>query len=933
MTTSASRPNPFGARGPLGPGSENTTIYRLGALAGQSGVALERLPVTIRILLENLLRTADLVPSLVSDDDILALARWTPGAAVAHEFPFMPARVLLQDFTGVPSVVDLAAMRDAVKELGGDPDGVNPLVPADLVIDHSVQVDAFGTVRSFVTNVEREYERNSERYMLLRWAQGAFRNFSVVPPGTGIVHQVNLEYLGKVVQTRSGPDGETLAFPDTLVGTDSHTTMINGLGVLGWGVGGIEAEAVMLGQPLYQLTPEVVGMRLTGALPEGATATDLVLAVTQMLRAHGVVGRFVEFCGAGLSALSVADRATISNMSPEYGATAALFPVDDATLRYLRDTGRDAALVDLVERYSKEQGIFRTDETPDPAFNSQLELDLATIEPSLAGPRRPQDRVVLGQVRENFRTSFEEQIMHTGPDANGKSIGRFENEGGNPSPEEPEGREWHPHTATISIQDEEVQISDGSVVIAAITSCTNTSNPSVMIGAGLLAKHAVERGLKTRPHVKTSLAPGSRAVTDYLNAAELTPFLEALGFHTVGYGCTTCIGNSGPLPEPVADAVRDNDLVVVSVLSGNRNFEGRIHPQVRASYLASPPLVVAYALAGTTDIDLTNDPLGEDPNGQPVYLRDLWPSQQDVRETMARVVKPDVFTKEYAHVFDGDDRWRALPVPEGSLFAWDDSSTYVRRPPFFEGISLEPQPLSAIRGARVLVSVGDSVTTDHISPAGSFPSDSPAGQYLRERDVSVRDFNSYGSRRGNHEVMMRGTFGNIRLRNQLAPGKEGYWTEYLPTGEQMTIFDASMRYQAEGTPLLVIAGKEYGSGSSRDWAAKGPMLLGIRATLAESYERIHRSNLVGMGVLPLQFKPGESRESLGLTGRETFDIQGIDGELKPHQEVIINGAREDGSTFDFTAIARLDGPVDIEYYRQGGILLAVLRRLVREQKQ
>jgi aconitate hydratase len=933
MTTSASRPNPFGARGPLGPGSEHTTIYRLGALASQSGVALERLPVTIRILLENLLRTGDLTPSLVSDDDILALARWTPGAADSHEFPFMPARVLLQDFTGVPSVVDLAAMRDAVKELGGDPDGVNPLVPADLVIDHSVQVDAFGTVRSFATNVEREYERNSERYMLLRWAQGAFRNFSVVPPGTGIVHQVNLEYLGKVVQTRSGPDGETLAFPDTLVGTDSHTTMINGLGVLGWGVGGIEAEAVMLGQPLYQLTPEVVGMRLTGALPEGATATDLVLAVTQLLRAHGVVGRFVEFCGAGLSALSVADRATISNMSPEYGATAALFPVDDATLRYLRDTGRDAALVDLVERYSKEQGIFRTDETPDPAFNSQLELDLTTIEPSLAGPRRPQDRVVLGQVRENFRTSFEEQIMHTGPDANGKSLGRFENEGGNPSPEEPEGREWHPHTATISMQDEEVQIGDGSVVIAAITSCTNTSNPSVMIGAGLVAKHAVERGLKTRPHVKTSLAPGSRAVTDYLNAAELTPFLEALGFHTVGYGCTTCIGNSGPLPEPVAEAVRDNDLVVVSVLSGNRNFEGRIHPQVRASYLASPPLVVAYALAGTTDIDLTNDPLGEDPNGQPVYLRDLWPSQQEVRETMARVVTPDVFTKEYAHVFDGDDRWRALPVPEGSLFAWDDASTYVRRPPFFEGMSLEPQPLSAIRGARVLVSVGDSVTTDHISPAGSFPSDSPAGQYLREHGVSVRDFNSYGSRRGNHEVMMRGTFGNIRLRNQLAPGKEGYWTEYLPTGEQMTIFDASMRYQAEGTPLLVIAGKEYGSGSSRDWAAKGPMLLGIRATLAESYERIHRSNLVGMGVLPLQFKPGESRESLGLTGRETFDIQGIEGELKPHQEVTVNVTREDGSTFDFTAIARLDGPVDIEYYRQGGILLAVLRRLVREQKQ
>jgi aconitate hydratase len=834
----------------------------------------------------------------------------------------MPARVLLQDFTGVPAVVDLAAMRDAVKELGGDPDGINPLVPADLVIDHSVQVDAFGTILSFATNVEREYERNSERYMLLRWAQGAFRNFSVVPPGTG-----------KVVQTRTGPDCETLAYPDTLVGTDSHTTMINGLGVLGWGVGGIEAEAVMLGQPLYQLTPEVVGMRLTGALPEGATATDLVLAVTQMLRKHGVVGRFVEFCGAGLSALSVADRATISNMSPEYGATAALFPVDDATLRYLRDTGRDAALVSLVERYTKEQGIFRTDDTPDPQFNSLLELDLATIEPSLAGPRRPQDRVALSGVRENFRTSFQEQIMGTGPEANGKSIGRFENEGGNAKETEPEGRNWHPHTATISIQDEEVEIGDGSVVIAAITSCTNTSNPSVMIGAGLLAKHAVERGLKTRPHVKTSLAPGSRVVTDYLNAAELTPFLEALGFHTVGYGCTTCIGNSGPLPEPVAEAVRDNDLVVVSVLSGNRNFEGRIHPQVRASYLASPPLVVAYALAGTTDLDLANEPLGEDPNGQPVYLRDIWPSQQQVQETMSRVVRPEIFTKEYARVFDGDDRWRALPVPEGGLFAWDDASTYVRRPPFFEGMSLEPQPLGAIHGARVLVSVGDSVTTDHISPAGSFSADSPAGQYLREHGVSIRDFNSYGSRRGNHEVMMRGTFANIRLRNQLAQGKEGYWTEYLPTREQMTIFDASMRYQAEGTPLLVIAGKEYGSGSSRDWAAKGPMLLGIRATLAESYERIHRSNLVGMGVLPLQFKPGESRESLGLTGRETFDIEGIDGALKPHQEITIHATREDGSTLDFTAIARLDGPVDIEYYRQGGILPAVLRRLVRDQKQ
>jgi aconitate hydratase len=923
-------PNLFGARSTLSSAAGDVAIYRLQALAGQSGDALDRLPFTIHILLENLLRFADTAPHLVSEDDVLKLARWS--GTGNDEFPFMPARVLLQDFTGVPAVVDLAAMRDAVRELGGDPNGINPLVPADLVIDHSVQVDAFGTTLSFGFNVEREYERNAERYALLRWAQGAFENFSVVPPGTGIVHQVNLEYLAKVVQTRQGADGQNVAFPDTLVGTDSHTTMVNGLGVLGWGVGGIEAEAVMLGQPLYLLTPEVVGMRLSGQLPEGATATDLVLAVTQQLRQHGVVGRFVEFCGEGLSALSVADRATISNMSPEYGATAALFPVDAETLRYMRDTGRGTELVDLVERYCKEQGIFRTDATTQPQFTELLELDLASIEPSLAGPRRPQDRVALGGVRENFRGAFREQIMDTSPAPNGKALSAFENEGGQPAADDEVGASWRPRSVAAELQGERVHVSDGAVAIAAITSCTNTSNPSVMVAAGLLAKKAVERGLKIKPWVKTSLAPGSRAVTDYLNSADLTPFLEALSFHTVGYGCTTCIGNSGPLPEPVAEAVKEGDLVVAAVLSGNRNFEGRIHPQVRASYLASPPLVVAYALAGTVDIDLVHDPIGEDPNGGAVYLRDIWPTQGEVRDTVSRVVTPEVFAREYAHVFDGDERWRSLPVPEGALFAWDPESTYVRRPPFFEGMAQEPEPPQDIRSARVLISVGDSVTTDHISPAGSIPSESPAGLYLREHGVTVRDFNSYGSRRGNHEVLVRGTFANIRLRNQLAGGREGYWTEYLPTGEVTTIYDASMRYQAEGTPLLVIAGKEYGSGSSRDWAAKGPLLLGIRATLAESYERIHRSNLVGMGILPLQFKPGESREALGLTGRETFDITGIGGELRPRQEVTVHVTREDGSAFDFTAIARLDGPVDIEYYRNGGILLAVLRRLVREQQ-
>jgi aconitate hydratase len=911
MSSQSAHANAFGARAPLATAAGSIEYYRLGALAGSQTTPVEQLPFTLRVLIENALRNSDLEPGLVSGEDVLALAGWRPGAALASggpsELPFMPARVLLQDFTGVPAVVDLAAMRDAVREMGGDPNGVNPLVPADLVIDHSVQVDLFGTTLAFGANVVREYERNGERYALLRWAQAAFQDFSVVPPGTGICHQVNLEYLGKVVQTRDG-----IAFPDTLVGTDSHTTMINGLGVLGWGVGGIEAEAVMLGQPLYLLKPEVVGVRLSGKLPEGATATDLVLAVTQMLRKFGVVGRFVEFAGEGLSSLSLPDRATISNMSPEFGATATLFPVDAETLRYLRLTGRPADLVDLVERYTKEQGLFRTDETPVPQFDTLLELDLATIEPSLAGPRRPQDRVALGQVKQNFHEAFPVTTPTNGNGAQQPSS--------NP--------------VTVELEGEEVEIGNGSVAIAAITSCTNTSNPSVMLGAGLLAKHAVERGLRVNPAVKTSLAPGSRAVTDYLRDAGLIPFLEALHFHLVGYGCTTCIGNSGPLPDPVASAVNDNNLVVAAVLSGNRNFEGRIHPQVRASYLASPPLVVAYALAGTVEKDLTSEPLGFDPNDQPVYLRDIWPTPQEVRETLAQVVKPEVFQQEYSHVFEGDEHWRALPLPEAGsgLFAWDPASTYVRRPGFFEKLAPEPQALQDIAGARVLVSLGDSITTDHISPAGSIPPQSPAGKYLIEQGVQPRDFNSYGARRGNHEVMMRGTFANIRLRNMLVPGKEGYYTAYLPSGEEMTIYDASMRYQQEGTPLLVIAGKEYGSGSSRDWAAKGPLLLGIRATLAESYERIHRSNLVGMGILPLQFKPGESRESLGLTGRETYDILGLTGELTPRQELTVRVHREDGSTAQFQAIARLDSTVDIGYYRNGGILQTVLRRLVREQR-
>jgi len=934
----------FGARVKLQGVADDVFYYRLDALAERGVSGLERLPFTVKIMLENVLRNVG--GGLVHEDEVYSLARWVPGQAAQSEteYPFMPARVLLQDFTGVPAVADLAAMRSAVARMGGDPQKINPLVPADLVIDHSVQVDLFGTTLAFARNVEREYERNSERYGLLRWGQQAFSNFRVVPPGTGIVHQVNLEYLAPVVMTRE-ENGETLAYPDTLVGTDSHTTMINGLGVLGWGVGGIEAEAVLLGQPIYLLTPEVIGVRLSGSLPEGSTATDLVLTVTQMLRKRGVVGKFVEFTGTGLSFLTLADRATISNMSPEFGATATLFPVDDETLRYLRGTGRDPKLVELVERYTKAQGLFRTDDAPEAQFDDLLELDLGSIEPSLAGPRRPQDRVPMQNLSKVFREVFADRfepvkINHVTENA----LIRLGSESNDTEPDpivekedaskaqamgKTNGHNGHLKDVVVTMGNTQSHMTDGSVAIAAITSCTNTSNPSVMVAAGLVAKHAVERGLSVSPTVKTSLAPGSRAVIDYLDKAELTPFLEALRFHLVGFGCTTCIGNSGPLAEPVAEAVQDNDLIVAAVLSGNRNFEGRIHPQVRASFLASPPLVVAYALAGTVDIDLTKDPIGEDINGEAVYLRDIWPTQQEVRDLVAKSITPELFAENYAHVFDGDEHWRSLPDTEGELFNWNPDSTYIQEPPFFQDMSPEPQGVKDIHGARALAVMDDSITTDHISPAGNFAPNSPAGKYLLEHGVERRDFNTYGARRGNHEVMVRGTFGNIRLRNRIVGGKEGYYTVHLPGGEETTIYDASVRYQQEGVPLILIAGKEYGSGSSRDWAAKGPLLLGVRAAIAESFERIHRSNLVGMGILPLQFKPGENKESLGLTGREVYDIEGIEGGLKPRQEVTVKVTREDGSTFSFQTIARLDSPIDVTYYENGGILLTVLRRLMK----
>ncbi|MER3401300.1 MAG: aconitate hydratase AcnA [Thermoflexus sp.] len=919
-----SRKDRFEAKALLPTAAGTVVYYRLGRLAELGVGDPARLPFSIRVLLENLLRHCD--GQLVSEEDVLVLARWSPQDLPDREIPFMPARVLLQDFTGVPAVVDLAAMRAAVKRLGGDPRRINPLVPADLVIDHSVQVDFFGTERAFFLNVEKEFERNRERYMLLRWAQKAFRNFRVVPPGTGIVHQVNLEYLARVVQTRE-VDGEIVAFPDTLVGTDSHTTMINALGVLGWGVGGIEAEAVMLGQPYYIRLPEVIGVRLTGRLPEGATATDLVLTITYLLRKKGVVDKFVEFFGPGLSSLSLPDRATIANMAPEYGATCGFFPVDAETLAYLRGTGRDPALVDLVERYTKAQGLFYDGAGPDPVYTEVVELDLSTIEPTLAGPRRPHDRVPLREIKRQFWESLTTMLPAASP-GHAQALGRLEGEGGSAPAATAVSAAPSAPAVWVSMDGQMVALGHGSVVIAAITSCTNTSNPSVMIGAGLLARNAVKRGLSVKPYVKTSLAPGSPVVMDYLQQSGLMPYLEALRFHVVGFGCTTCIGNSGPLPEAIAKALREHNLVAVAVLSGNRNFEARIHPLVRANYLASPMLVVAYALAGRIDIDFENEPLGFDPNGQPVFLRDLWPSPEEIQRVIRESLDPEAFRARYARVFEGDERWQRLPVPEGDLYEWDPNSTYIQEPPFFQDFAREPPPLQDIRGARVLAVLGDTVTTDHISPAGSIAPNSPAGQYLIARGVPPAEFNTYGARRGNHEVMIRGTFANIRLKNLLVPGVEGGYTVYLPTGERMTIYEAAMRYREAGVPLLILAGKEYGSGSSRDWAAKGTALLGVKAVLAESFERIHRSNLIGMGVLPLQFLPGQSRESLGLTGFEVYDILGIAQGLRPRQRVTVRARREDGSEVVFEAIARLDTPVEVEYYRHGGILPAVLRRIL-----
>jgi aconitate hydratase len=890
----------FGTESTLTIGERAYTIHRLDALE-KAGFSIGRLPFSLRILLENLLRHQG---RPVRGEDVEALARWSPAAAPTQEIAFTPARVLLQDFTGVPAVVDLAAMRDAVARMGGDPTKINPLQPVELVIDHSVQVDEFGTRYAFETNSKMEYSRNGERYAFLRWGQNAFDNFRVVPPETGIVHQVNLEYLARVV---FGDGGE--AYPDTLVGTDSHTTMVNGLGVLGWGVGGIEAEAAMLGQAISMLIPQVVGFKLYGELPEGATATDLVLRVTEMLRQKGVVGRFVEYYGPGLARLPVADRATIGNMSPEYGATCGIFPVDDETLEYLRFTGRDPHQVALVEAYMKEQGLFHTPDTPAAEYTDTLELDLATIEPSVAGPKRPQDRIRLSDAKRAW----------TG-DLPRLASGRQSRDGG--------GVATAPARVTVRTHEAGFELADGHVVIAAITSCTNTSNPSVMVAAGLLARNAVERGLQRKPWVKTSLAPGSKVVMDYLTEADLMDPLEALGFHLVGYGCTTCIGNSGPLPDVISDAIREGQLVAVSVLSGNRNFEGRINPDVRANYLASPPLVVAYAIAGTMDIDLYNEPIGTDPNGRSVFLKDIWPSQMEVTRVMQASVKSEQFTRQYASVFEGDARWKELPVPEGARFAWDPASTYVMEPPYFENMGPEPAPVMDIVDARVLALMGDSITTDHISPAGSIAKESPAGRYLMDHGIEPKDFNSYGSRRGNHEVMMRGTFANVRFRNRLTPDLEGGWTRHLPGGEIMPIYDAAMRYREDGTRLVVIAGKEYGTGSSRDWAAKGPALLGVRAAIAETYERIHRSNLVGMGVLPLQFGPGQNADTLGLTGDEVISITGLVPAMADGADRRVRvTAAKDGQVREFTAIVRLDTPQELEYYRHGGILHYVLRHL------
>ncbi len=951
------RTDPFGALTHVDLPEGKTSFFRIGKLAEEGLVDLDRMPFSIRILLENALRSAG--QGYVTEDDVKAVCAWSPTNAGAN-FPFMPSRVVLQDFTGVPAVVDLAAMRAGLHAMGGEPDRINPVVPADMVIDHSVQVDYFGSSDAYRMNVEKEMERNRERYQLLRWGQHAFRNFRVVPPGTGIVHQVNLEYLASVMHRRE-EGGLSLAYPDTVVGTDSHTTMINGIGVVGWGVGGIEAEAVLLGQPYYMLLPEVVGVRLSGALPEGATATDLVLRVTEMLRKHGVVGRFVEFFGTGLSSLGLADRATIANMAPEYGATIGFFPVDAEALRYLEGTGRSPELVARVERISKEMHLFRTDDTPDPEYTSALELDLGTIVPSLAGPRRPQDRVELSTLASSFRKELP-GLLPQGfslPDDNGgqdkaepRQSTDWSAEGGRQAViaidggDAPVGaaatggarhsaavvvRDAHPRFAQVEVDGHPAELTDGSIVIAAITSCTNTSNPSVMVGAGLLAKKAVERGLTVQPWIKTSLAPGSKVVTDYLEASDLLPYLQQLRFDVVGYGCTTCIGNSGPLAEPIAEAIREKGLVVSSVLSGNRNFEARIHPLVRANYLASPMLVVAFALAGRIDVDLSSEPVGTGSDGEPVYLRDIWPSQEEIRDTIRAALRPAMYEERYAEVFEGDELWKALPLPEGdaSLYTWDDESTYIRNPPFFEGMSLEVTEPADVSGARVLAILGDSTTTDHISPAGAIPKNEPAGTWLQERGVNPWEFNTFGSRRGNHEVMMRGTFGNVRIKNRMLDGREGGYTRHIPSGEEMSIYDASMKYQAEGTPLVILAGAEYGTGSSRDWAAKGTGLLGVRAVIATSYERIHRSNLVGMGVLPLQFPEGESAASLGLDGSETFDISGIAQGLTPGGTVEVRARKDSGEEVRFDALVRLDSDVDLEYYRNGGILHTVLRKMAK----
>ncbi len=924
--------NSFDAKSTLTVGERSFEIFRIDALQESYDVA--RLPFSLKVLLENLLRNED--GEAIRCEDIEALARWDAKADPHDEISFTPARVLMQDFTGVPAVVDLAAMRDAMREMGGDPNKINPLVPAELVIDHSVQVDVFGSPRAFERNAELEFERNRERYAFLRWGQGAFENFKVVPPDTGIVHQVNLEYLARVVFS----DEETSppqAYPDTLVGTDSHTTMVNGLGVLGWGVGGIEAEAAMLGQPLSMLIPQVLGFKLTGELQEGATATDLVLTVTEMLRRNGVVGKFVEFYGAGLANLPLADRATIGNMSPEFGSTCAIFPIDAETLRYMEFSGRPQEQIELVEAYAKEQGLWHDEDSEEPTFSELIELDLSTVVPSVAGPKRPQDRVALTESKQGFREALAGYVPDD-DEENGAIADSFPASDPvsthRPDPPQAPGRsgggsrvaERGRTSVGVTMADgTDTELDHGHVVIAAITSCTNTSNPSVMLGAGLLARNAVERGLKVKPWVKTSLAPGSKVVTEYLDRAGLTDCLDQLGFNLVGYGCTTCIGNSGPLPDEISEAVEEHDLAVVSVLSGNRNFEGRINPDVKMNYLASPPLCVAYALAGTMDIDLYEEPMGSDEGGEPVYLKDIWPSAAEVAETIEEAVQSDMFRKSYEEVFDGDERWNSLEIPSGELFAWDEDSTYVRRPPFFEDLPREPEPIRDIEGARVLAVLGDSVTTDHISPAGSIKRDGPAAKYLVEHDVKPKEFNSYGSRRGNHEVMMRGTFANIRLRNLLAPDTEGGVTLYLAGDgeEQMTIYDAALRYLEEGVPLIVLAGKEYGSGSSRDWAAKGTALLGVRAVIAESFERIHRSNLIGMGVLPLQFEDGDSASSLDLSGRETFTIHGLaDADTVPRELTV----EADGKRFEVTA--RIDTPKEQRYFRHGGILQFVLRQLL-----